>query len=457
MIEQVGIIYGQIIVQFLLELCAFTTIISRFFTRRKYFVIRLVASLLILFACGFGMSFFYYQFGDTVWGRVITYFTLFALVTLLLKVIFKENILLLVFATSIAYALQNVMYKLWLLFYVFCEQIGWADSWGSRFTFIYHVLYYSYITVFVIIIAFIFMKFIHKKFNDKIFNIKILAIAGFCLIATIVLCSYQDVYFGQFSTVRENHFDDPSFYYLRQSGNLLSLLTCILVLYLGFKSANESRLAKEVEYLEYTIKQSKQQYEISKDVIEMINIKCHDIKYQIRSLAASGEINEEELKKLEESVNIYDSKFDTGNKLLNVLLWEKNSFAEQHKITFSCMIDGTNFDFMEAGDLYCMFGNIIDNALEATLKIKKDKSNRVINLTVKRKGNLVIIEEENYYIGKLDFKDGLPVTTKDDENYHGFGTRSLRFIVRKYGGEMTTSSENNIFHLSIILPVDAAK
>ena len=64
---------------------------------------------------------------------------------------------------------------------------------------------------------------------------------------------------------------------------------------------------------------------------------------------------------------------------------------------------------------------------------------------------MIFIEEDNYFVGELEFIDGLPITSKEDKNYHGFGTRSLRMIVRKYGGEMSAISKNNVFHLSIIL------
>ena len=120
------------------------------------------------------------------------------------------------------------------------------------------------------------------------------------------------------------------------------------------------------------------------------------------------------------------------------------------------MIDGGNFEFMESGDLYCMFGNLIDNALEAVSKIQ-EKEKRIINLSARRKGNIIFIEEDNYFVGELVFKDGLPVTSKEDKNYHGFGTKSLRMIVRKYGGELSTTSDNNIFHLSIILTDNKTK
>jgi len=455
MIDEVLSIYGHIIVQFIIELALFTAIICFFFKRRKLFIIRLIISLITIFASGFALSFLYYYVGNTIWGRIIVYFTLFAIFSIGLYFSFKERIIVSLFALGVAYAIQNAMYKAWLFIYVGLEQLGWAENWGVNFSLIYHTIYYLFVIIVAIIIGLIYILKVHKRFTDRNFNNNVLIITALALVATIVLCSYQDIYFAKLSTIRENHFDNP-IYYLRQSGNLISLLCCILIVYLAFKAVIENHLEKEVEYLEHTIKQSKQQYEISKDTIEMINIKCHDIKYHIRSLASSGEIKESDLKELENSVKIYDSKFDTGNQLLNVLLIEKSLYCEQHSINFSCMIDGENFDFMESGDLYCMFGNLIDNALEAVSKIK-DKEKRIINITARRRGNMIFVEEDNYFTGELEFKDGLPVTIKEDKNYHGFGTRSLRMIVRKYGGEITATSENHIFHLSIILTDNRTK
>ena len=456
MINDVLLIFLRIIMEFTFELAAFEVIVFHFFDRYKHTIPRILLSLAFILVVGFGLSFFYYFFGNTVWGRVLVYFTIFFAFIVSSKFVFNEQIVPIVFSLGMAYAIQNIMYKTWLMIYVFFEQIGFTNVWGNNFDIIYRVFYYTFLVVFIAFTAVIFNKFFKNKLSEKTFSKKILVITILCLLTTIVLCSFQDVMFNDLSTVRENHFESDTLYFLRQSGNLLSLLTCILVLYLCSKSIMESRLEKEVEYLEHTIKQSKQQYEISKDTIEMINVKCHDIKYQIRSLASSGNISEDELKKLENSVQIYDSKFETGNQMLNILLWEKSSYCEQNGITFSCMIDGENFAFMDSGDLYCLFGNLIDNALEAVTKIK-DVNKRVIHLSAKRRGNLVLIDEDNYFAGKLEFEDGLPLTSKDDKKYHGFGTRSLKIIAHKYGGEFSSSSNHNIFRVSIILTDNTTK
>lgn len=157
----------------------------------------------------------------------------------------------------------------------------------------------------------------------------------------------------------------------------------------------------------------------------------------------------EELKELRDSISFYDLKKDTGNSLLNVLINEKSLYCEQNGITLSCMIDGKKLEFIEAGDLYCLFGNLIDNALEAVKEIEK-KERRIVNVSVKSRGNIVIVQEENYFIGERQFSDGFPLTTKQDKGSHGFGMRSIGMIVKKYGGELKAFTADGIFHLNII-------
>ena len=451
-ISSVVKIYDGIICEFLLELTLLAIIFYHNFRRRDHFVLRLILSLVLLLGIGFGVSFLYYYIGDEFWGRILIYTFLFFVYSFLSLIPFKENIVSILFSLGLAYASQNIMYKTWLLIYTAGESINLYDIWGGNFSIFYRLFYTLFLIAFVVGSYFAFLRKLTKHIKSQQFNQKMLWITLFCLAATVILCSLQDVYFAKLSSVRENHFEDTSLYVLRESGNLLSILSCLLVLYLGFKSIDANQLSQEVEYLKETIRQSEKQYEISKDTIEMINVKCHDIKYRINSLAQESQITPEDLKSLESYVNIYDSKFETGNQVLNTLLREKSLFCEQNQITFSCLADATDFDFMKAGDLYCLFGNLIDNALEAVKKIEEVEK-RVISLSVRKKGGFIIIEEENYYVGDLSFEDGLPVTTKEDKNYHGFGMRSLRLIAREYGGELTSSAKDQVYKLSILLPL----
>ena len=266
---------------------------------------------------------------------------------------------------------------------------------------------------------------------------------------TVVLCSVEDIYFARLSTFRENRFDRWEFLVLRQSGNVFSVICCGIVLLLASKTIESRALEQEVAYLQYAIRQGQWQYEMSKDTIELINIKCHDIKYKLAALAG-GPMGPEAWRDLEKSINIYDIKVETGNKLLDVLLTEKSLYCEQNGIRFSCLVDGEKLSFLEDGDLYCLFGNIVDNALEAVRAVE-ERQKRVVNLIVRAQGDMVTIQADNYYQGDLTFRDGLPLTTKADASSHGFGMRSIRMLVQKYGGAMTASARDGVFHLNILL------
>ena len=59
---------------------------------------------------------------------------------------------------------------------------------------------------------------------------------------------------------------------------------------------------------------------------------------------------------------------------------------------------------------------------------------------------------ENYYSGELEFEDGLPKTTQEDNGYHGFGMRSISMIAEKYGGYMEVNASDGVFRLDISFP-----
>ena len=62
------------------------------------------------------------------------------------------------------------------------------------------------------------------------------------------------------------------------------------------------------------------------------------------------------------------------------------------------------------------------------------------------------IHIENYCEEELRFQNGLPLSTKGDANYHGFGLKSIWHVVEKYGGNIVVSFENRIFSLDTIFP-----
>jgi sensor histidine kinase regulating citrate/malate metabolism len=115
------------------------------------------------------------------------------------------------------------------------------------------------------------------------------------------------------------------------------------------------------------------------------------------------------------------------------------------------MADGKLLSFLSPPDIYSLFGNILDNAIESELKEKEE--DRYINIVASKHGNLVNIYEENYISDLPTFEDGVPVTDKADKAYHGFGTKSIIYVCEKYNGHVRFSAANHVFSVNILLPL----
>ena len=115
------------------------------------------------------------------------------------------------------------------------------------------------------------------------------------------------------------------------------------------------------------------------------------------------------------------------------------------------MADGALLDFMEVMDLSAVFGNALDNAIECEERIA-DPEKRLIHVSVSAQRDFVLIRFENYCEGSLNFSEGLPVTTKEDRNFHGYGLKSIRYVAKKYGGTVTARMEKQWFVLQLLFP-----
>ena len=210
---------------------------------------------------------------------------------------------------------------------------------------------------------------------------------------------------------------------------------------------------QETMIIKATLNSKIRQQEMMENNINFINMKCHDLRKELRRLKAKkGELTDEDFCLLEESLNFYDSSVKTGSVNIDALLQDKLIYCNSVGIEFTSLVDGDAFKDMATSDVYFLLTNIIDNAIEATEAIE-EKEHRVISLTASRKQGLLMIEETNYYHGELSFNnDGSIKTTKqENKKYHGFGTKSIAYIVKKYDGKMHYETEDNIFKLKIAI------
>ena len=143
---------------------------------------------------------------------------------------------------------------------------------------------------------------------------------------------------------------------------------------------------------------------------------------------------------------------ECGNETINVVLTEKNILCTTSGVKFSYIIDGTLFDFMSELEIYSLFGNALDNALESCTKVT-DPARRVISLKAAARGEMVVL---HCFEQALTMVDGMPQTTKAGTG-HGFGLRSIQNIAETYSGIATVQAENGLFKLTVILRPEEKK
>ena len=239
------------------------------------------------------------------------------------------------------------------------------------------------------------------------------------------------------------------------------LVTCIFMMALANELVVNQVAKADGEVLRGLLRQQERQLAASKETIDLINVKTHDLKRQIALLGPR--MSDEQKGELSSLVDIYDASVRTGNEALDVLLAQKSMQCEQRGVRFDRMVDGRLLAFMNPVDLYSLFGNAIDNALEAVDRLPEavvaDTAagaapvERYIAVRVHESKDMAMIRVENPFSGDVAFRDGLPVTTKDDERYHGFGTRSIRMIADRYDGTMSIVARGGVFRLTVILPL----
>ena len=205
---------------------------------------------------------------------------------------------------------------------------------------------------------------------------------------------------------------------------------------------------EELEIIQSCWKQDRRQYQLSKQNIDLINMKFHDLKYYINHHLK----DEKNIDELNHCLNIYDSVYHTENETLDVVLTEKKMLCDSKKIQFSCIADGKLLNGLSASDIYSLFSNAIDNAIEY-LDCIPNEDKKFIDVNIKRIHNMIKIQVENLVMEEPEIVDGFPKTTKQDKENHGYGTRSMYYIVKKYGGTINFEVHEGIFCVDILIPL----
>lgn len=378
--------------------------------------------------------------GSVLWVRILYYLTVFLMMQIYVLWCFEISWEELVFAGTGGYAAQHMAYSVsTILQYV----LGYTDS-------NYWLWLWVHVLPFVLAALFVWFCFVrpNREKGELVKNdVRMIWLSLLLLFVTIIV-----------SLMARSDGSELNNFLQRFICNIYGASCCLLILLLLFHIPRENKLSHEKETMEQIIQVMGERQQLSRENIEIINRKCHDIKHQLKALEDLEDKKQRSdyVKEIRDAISIYDAIYQTGNSALDSVLRDKGFLCQEYNIKFSCMVDGERLSFMDTLDIYALFGNALDNAIESVMR-EADEEKRLINMHVARNGGMLHIHIDNYCRESVTFEDGLPLTTKEDKNYHGIGVRSIRHIAEKYNGNVVMRYKKERFLLDLLLPIPLEK
>lgn len=231
------------------------------------------------------------------------------------------------------------------------------------------------------------------------------------------------------------------------SNGVYAITCCLLVLYLQILMHKMEFLSREKQVIQQLRQSEKKQYAISRKTMDMINTKYHDLKH----ILAVGGVTPEMKSQIEKDVEGYQMFLHTGNEVLDTILTEKLLLCRDQGIRMTFMGNGKDLSFMKTMDLYSLFGNATENAIEAASKLEEEEK-KTIGISVEKRGGMLVVSFVNYFKGNLRTEEDDLLTIKQYENgYHGYGMKSMKLIAEKYRGDLSYTAKNELFTLNVYL------
>ena len=411
------------------------------FERKKHFLIKLP---LVLLSCFIFALIFPIPSSNSFYSMMM-FFLMFLFTYFASFFLFEANWKIRLFSMICGYTCEHIAYETYFsvinLLNINKNGLSGLYDYGtiSLFTGWQDILIYffSYIIVYYLIFIMFALRLNKNNFYEAKYDFKFLVVGCVFILSDIVINSIVSWY----STI---HFENI---YLGIVA-LINVLCCFIGLFYIFEMFYSNNIKNQMKIIKEIQKKESNQYKISKETIDMINIKCHDFRHQIREFGDNQKIDNEAINNLNKLIRIYDSTYHTENEALNVILNEKTLLCNNKNIRFTCIVDGNALNFIENEDIYSLFGNLIDNSIEAVNQL--DDNEKIISLKIKQVGNIVSISIKNGYKGKIQMENNLPLSKKEDNVHHGFGMKSIKMVCEKYNGNLRLNIENNIFIVTIL-------
>ncbi len=236
--------------------------------------------------------------------------------------------------------------------------------------------------------------------------------------------------------------------------SILLMLVALLITfeYLGFVL----RRNKKLEFQYQLTQIEAQQYQFMVSAAESLAEWKHDYQGQLRLISAL--ISQENYPELQQFATRMDAELGastgllfTGNHTMDTVISLRVMDAKRHQISFETKLYLPERIPLEDVYFSALIGNVLDNAIEACLRVSSDS--KKIYLEMKPFKKMLSIFCSNTSDGQyIRGEQEILLSTKKD-NGHGTGMRRIREIVEEAGGACQFSPEENQFSVSIMIPL----
>lgn len=404
-------------------------IISFSYKKRNLYVLRLMCSTLISIGFLFCIPDFKFDLKITEYIYETLFYVFLSFISYLnIRFCYQESKKEAYFAFVSGYTVQHIGYIIFsMIDIIFLSNSSLNSSLYFQYVFLRRL---SFTPIFILLSIYPYLLVKRGK-GVELANKSLLLVLTFSLFANVSL-----------SLGITKEFDILTYEMMK----LMNLLCCLLILFVLFYLRKKMSMQKEIIQLNLIQEEQAKLYKMNLNNRNVMNIKAHDLKHQLLRINSLDENTKNEIEK---TISLYDSEFLFNREALNIVLQEKNIICKRHKIELNALIEEECLKFLNDTDLYSLFGNILDNAIEACLKIE-NKKERLIILRIKNAHGVTIIKEINTFFGNLKFDNkGNVVTSKSNNEFHGYGLKSIKMIVEKYNGKIDISTSNSNFTICL--------
>ena len=228
--------------------------------------------------------------------------------------------------------------------------------------------------------------------------------------------------------------------------SVVLLFTFIINVFFSNKYSRIENEAQQQRMAIYKLETQTRYYEEKMRDEERIKEIYHDMKNHLLLLEEEwGEKHSTGIENLRKEMAQYENYYRTGNKFVDIILKDKLTKAAEYGIHIEDSVELIDIDFIEPLDLSTVFGNLLDNAIEACRLIEEPEK-RQISISSKRENNILVISIKNNRVcGNIK--------NAPKKVIHGYGLANVTAAVHKYEGEIDIMEGEQEFAVNIVIPI----